>query len=486
MQEKLAVLDAFVKQETERLKIPGLVIGMRIEDIEFVKAYGVRSKSTGVPMEITTLLQQCSLTKSFCAAACGLLVHMGKLEWRKPIVSYLPDLMLKDLYITKTVTLIDLLSHRLGLAPHPHARRGTRQCLSSSYSLYENLKELDFCDQFRDSYNYSEIAYAIVGRLIERVSGQTFTAFVDEHLLKPLDIHGVWTTEAFLESDNHAMPHCWDTNVETLLEMEEPDLEYKEIAPFNDDNPFFSPCGTLHCSAQDMLKWLNCLLNDGKHGDQQIVYELDVITSVHNCSENSNSYLGYGCGWSIYKYDRHLIKAHNGSNPGFSLHMRFTDDFCMFVCSNSDKESFVMDLPRLATSLFLEAHESDLQMHREAIWSEPLGKIWDTQDSLKYCEGPEPEMHPEFDEFLGRFSHPAYGSIEITMRDHLMLQRDPEPAQKLYQARSHPNDPRTVFYTLQFEFEIHMMLEFVKRDRWTLIVRDASGSLPIEIVLNKD
>jgi CubicO group peptidase (beta-lactamase class C family) len=113
-------------------------------------------------------------------------VHQEKLEWDTPIVKYLPDFKLKDAWITQNVTVVDILSHRVGLANHEAIWYGDTTNRDSAKDIYRNLEFLEFQSGFRDSFNYSNILYGVVGKLITTVSGMPFQDFLAKNIFEPL------------------------------------------------------------------------------------------------------------------------------------------------------------------------------------------------------------------------------------------------------------------------------------------------------------
>ncbi|WP_353195655.1 serine hydrolase domain-containing protein [Parapedobacter defluvii] len=119
-QQHLSNIDDFIAKQVVDYKMPGLAIGViRDHQVIFKKGYGTTSLSNGLAVNTQTVFPISSCTKSFTAVALGILVEENKLNWDDKVIQYLPEFKLSDPWITKELTIIDLLSHR---SAFPHIR----------------------------------------------------------------------------------------------------------------------------------------------------------------------------------------------------------------------------------------------------------------------------------------------------------------------------------------------------------------------------
>ena len=109
-------LDAYVAKAVTDWKVPGLAIAVVKEGrIVFAKGYGVREMGKPAPVDTQTLFAIGSTTKAMTSAAIGMLVDEGKIRWDDRVTKYLPGFQLADAYVTRELTIRDLLTHRAGL-----------------------------------------------------------------------------------------------------------------------------------------------------------------------------------------------------------------------------------------------------------------------------------------------------------------------------------------------------------------------------------
>src|SRR5262249_7888840 len=109
-------LDAWVARAMQTFQVPGLALAIVKDDsVVVAKGYGVRKLGEPAPIDARTLFGIASNTKAFTATALGLLVEAGKIEWDSPVIRYLPAFAMWDPYVTRQLTVRDLLVHRSGL-----------------------------------------------------------------------------------------------------------------------------------------------------------------------------------------------------------------------------------------------------------------------------------------------------------------------------------------------------------------------------------
>ena len=127
-------------------------------------------------VDADTVFPIASITKAFNATALAMLVDEGRVQWTDPVIKHIPEFQLLDPWMTREVTLVDCLAHRTGLADP--------DLLSySGVTRAELLRRMRFLPQiapFRTGIRYSNKGIIVVGEIIERVSGQSWSDFVRE------------------------------------------------------------------------------------------------------------------------------------------------------------------------------------------------------------------------------------------------------------------------------------------------------------------
>src|SRR5262245_56531977 len=249
-------LDQWVARAMRTFEVPGLSVAIVKDDAVVVaQGYGVRKMGETAPVDARTLFGIASNTKVFTATALGLLVEEKKIEWDAPVIRYLPAFAMWDPYVTRELTLRDLLVHRSGLG------LGAGDLLwwpPSTYDRKEIARRLRFippATSFRSAYAYDNVLYLIAGELIEAVSGQSWEEFVTSRILAKVGMTGsnVRHSAAAGGGANVAAAHARVGG------------KGRPIAPFVSDNT--NPAGGINSSAEDMAKWLRVQLSGGRLAD---------------------------------------------------------------------------------------------------------------------------------------------------------------------------------------------------------------------------
>ena len=90
---------------------PGVAIAVvKGDQVLHQSVFGLRDVENQHPMTEDTRFAMASCTKSFTAMSVAILVDDGKLEWDKPIIEYMPEFILDDPYVTRHVTVRDMLA----------------------------------------------------------------------------------------------------------------------------------------------------------------------------------------------------------------------------------------------------------------------------------------------------------------------------------------------------------------------------------------
>src|SRR6185295_10309787 len=107
--------DAYVANAMMDWRVPGLaIVVVKDDSVVFIKGYGVRELGKPDPVTVHTRFGNMSTTKAFTALLVAMLADSGKLSFDDPVTRYEPGLQLADPYVTRELTVRDLLTHRIG------------------------------------------------------------------------------------------------------------------------------------------------------------------------------------------------------------------------------------------------------------------------------------------------------------------------------------------------------------------------------------
>ncbi len=244
--------DAYVARVLATFDVPGVAVGI-VKDGKVIlsKGYGVRTLGKPEKVDSATRFGIASNTKAFTAAAIAMLVESGKLEWDAPVIRYLPDFAMYDPFVTRELSVRDLLVHRSGLG------LGAGDLLwwpASTYDRAEIARRLRYIKpetSFRSAYAYDNVLYLVAGQLIEKMSGLSWEEFVRSRILVPVGMTGSTVRHA----DAAAGGNVATTHAEV-------DGKVRIIEPMVSNNT--NPAGGINSSAADMAKWMIVQMDSGR------------------------------------------------------------------------------------------------------------------------------------------------------------------------------------------------------------------------------
>ena len=305
-------LNEYVAKAMKEWEAPGLALAIvRDDSVIFVKGYGVRKMGENEPVNAQTIFAIASTTKAMTVACLGMLVDSGKVNWDDPVTKYLPWFQLYDPYVTRELTVRDLLCHRTGLD------RGDNLWYLSPYSREDVLRRVRFLKpvwSFRSRYGYQNIMFVAAGQIIPSVTGTSWDDFIAQRLFGPLGMTRTRTSLKALEGmENVATPHS------------RVDESMQPIRWSSYDN--IGPAGSVLSCVQDMAQWVRFNLNRGAFAGKQILSEAVIkeiqtpqvvlrLDSLEQALRPSNHFATYGLGWYLRDYLGRKIVQHDGAYDG--------------------------------------------------------------------------------------------------------------------------------------------------------------------------
>ncbi len=183
-------IDILINRLIENRNIPGAVVVIgRKNQISLFKAYGNRQVFPDCEvMTPDTLFDLASITKVAATGLClNILFDRKKIELDAPIVRYLPEL---NSYGKEKILVRDLLLHVSGIEDR-YKVTGTEE------EIWKNICNTRMKNQPGEKYEYSCLSYIILGKLIERVSGETLPNFARKNIYDPLGMKDTGFTPNF-------------------------------------------------------------------------------------------------------------------------------------------------------------------------------------------------------------------------------------------------------------------------------------------------
>jgi serine-type D-Ala-D-Ala carboxypeptidase/endopeptidase len=329
-----AMLEVDRAMENYRLDahIPGMVWAI-VQDgrVIHVKAAGVQDTDTKRTVTGDTLFRIASMTKAFTALSILKLRDEGKLRLDEPVETYVPELKGWK-YPTEDspkIRVRELLTHTGGFVTDDPW--GDRQTPMPEEDFTRLLREgVRFTRPPATAMEYSNLGYALLGRIVANVSGQPYKDFVQQLLFKPLGMSSTSYDVTASPSDRRALGYRWEDSGWKL----EPTMAHGA----------FGAMGGIQTSASDYAKWITYLLaawppRDGAESGpvrRASVRELAQGANFPSlrlrpgtsgpdaCREAATYAMGF---YAASDCELGLTLSHSGGYPGYGSHVLLLPDY---------------------------------------------------------------------------------------------------------------------------------------------------------------
>ncbi|QNA87559.1 serine hydrolase [Massilia sp. Dwa41.01b] len=318
-------LEQDVTRVMKAFDVPGIAIAI-VKDGQVVAAQGFGVRKLGEPARVDgqTLFEIASNSKAFTAAALAMLVDEGKLKWDDPVVKHLPDFQMYDAYVTREMTVRDLLTHRSGLGLGAGDLLWWPTTTFTTDEIIERLRYIKPATSFRSSYAYDNLLYIVAGKIIAQKSGQSWGDTVRERILNPIGMTGTTTSLA----ENAGKPNA--SNAHSKIN--------DKIAAVK-SMPVANAVGAvgINTNAEDIARWMKVLLDggvvEGKQGADGKPLRLwseaqsremwtaqtpmKINTPKPPLAATKPNFYAYGLGFQLRDYRGQLVAMHGGALQGF-------------------------------------------------------------------------------------------------------------------------------------------------------------------------
>jgi CubicO group peptidase (beta-lactamase class C family) len=334
-------LDAYVAKSMKTFEVPGMAVAI-VKDgkILVAKGYGVSKLGDPRPVDEHTMFGIASITKAFTTAALATLVDAGKLSWDDPVYQRLPGFVMYDPYVSREMTIRDMLAHRSGLGYSEGDLLWWPPTTYTREEIIYNLRFMKPASSFR-SLSYESLLYTAAGQIIPAVVGISWDDYIRQHIFAPLGMNNsnVSNTE-FRPGDNYSFPH---ERVEGKLQV-----THFEVLDNN------GPAGSINSCAADMAKWIQLQLNRGKFADRdgrlfseqqsKEMWSPQTILPIDNppppLAGLRPTFADYALGWVLEDYHGRKLVGHYGIIEGFVSRVILVpaENLGIVVLTNAEEE----------------------------------------------------------------------------------------------------------------------------------------------------
>jgi len=246
------------------------------------------------------------------SASIGMLVDEGKLKWDDKVTKILPGFQLADPYVTRELTVRDLLTHRAGL--------GNADVLwyHSDNSSEEVIRRVRFAEpaySLRSSFIYQNIMYAVAGQVVAAESGMPWERFVRTRIFAPIGMpNAVPLGDSLRGRSNVASPHYRFGDTVRVIGNASVDA--------------VASAGAVWASVADMARWMRFVLDSGRADGKRLLKPETyaewlkpetMVTPAEfypTASLTRPHWTTYAFGWFQEDYAGRMVDFHTGSIDG--------------------------------------------------------------------------------------------------------------------------------------------------------------------------
>ncbi|MCF0074222.1 beta-lactamase family protein [Dyadobacter sp. CY261] len=310
-----------VESELRELHIPGLAAA-KIENgkISWMRYYGLQDIEQKIPVSGETVFHIASISKTITAAAVLQLNARGYFNLDDDINRFLPFRVVNPSFPNAPITFRQLLRHRSSIADNrdylfpfwENKYQGgdipleafLLNYLAAGGKNYHAGKNFIHAEP-NDRFEYSNMGYALLGYLVERITKMPFDQYCKARLFEPLQMnHTSWFPQDFPEA-RLATPYAYSDSLAALIKQ--PQGKYPDF-----------PAGQLRCTLKDLATFLLCWTHDGKFDGKQIIDAKAIQTLTPK-----DMSLGFHT-WFMYLLNTETpMYSHNGHGPGVSTYMLY-------------------------------------------------------------------------------------------------------------------------------------------------------------------
>lgn len=276
------------------------VLVQRGDEVLLRRGYGMADLEMGVAIDPTMVFRLGSVTKQFTAAAVLRLAGEGKLALADPIGRHLPGYPEAQ----AGVTIEQLLTHTGGIPsyssfPEFWLTKSLDHTVDEMIATWRD-RPLDFAPGTR--WTYSNSGYFLLGALIEKVSGKSYEAYVEEEVMAPLGL-----ARTGYDRSEEVLPgrvEGYAGNAET---------GYRNADYLSMTGPYAA--GALYSNVDDLARWAQALAA----GRVTTPADRDRMATAARLADGRST--GYGLGVAILDYQGDRIVHHGGGINGFSTYL---------------------------------------------------------------------------------------------------------------------------------------------------------------------
>lgn len=424
-----ADLDAWVARAMQAFEVPGLAVAI-VKDgsVVHAKGYGVRRLGDPAPVDDRTLFGIASNTKAFTAAALGMLVDEGTIEWDAPVSRYLPGFAMADPYVSRELTVRDALSHRSGLGLGAGDLLFWPDTTVSRDEVVAAARFIRPASSFRSRYAYNNLMFVVAGQVVASVAGKPWDDVIRERIFGPLGMRDTRISSVGLTpSDNVASPHSRGWRLEGPL---------KPIAATRDDT--WAAAAGIKSNLHDMARWVGVQLARGKIDDTRRLFSARVADDMWQVATplrvneppaplaaTKPNFAGYGLGWNLRDYRGRRIVSHTGGLTGMVTLVMLvpSENLGVVVLTNQEEGGAFNAIGYHVLDAYLGAPATDWIAAYRQVRTDTLKKARDEEQRQASARNRASRPSLAIDAYAGSYVDAWYGGASLALEDGRLVLR---------------------------------------------------------------
>jgi|TARA_B110000116_G_C16800783_1_gene570455 D-alanyl-D-alanine carboxypeptidase len=320
------ILDVWVPMKIQYANVPGVNICIAHKGNPiYSKSFGYSDLDNKITLNENAIFRIASHSKMFTAVGIMQLQEQGKLKIDDSVNDYLPWFKGKNkISNNKNITIRQLLSHQSGIFRDGNTHHWDNHKFPEN--IQTTISEDSIIFENGSTFKYSNHAYATLGAIIEKISGETYGDFMNKNIIAPLNL-------------KHTYPDLPDEIPSTLSNGYGkifPEENKRELFKHSKTHAYASATGFMS-TTEDIAIFLSSLNLKSSNSVLNRESKKTMIRS-HGNTDRKNGNVGYGLGLDIETIKNKILIGHGGGYPGFITKSKnsVSDDIQVIVFTNTN------------------------------------------------------------------------------------------------------------------------------------------------------
>lgn len=299
-------LKAAIQYEMDTKSLPAVSMVL-VDDQQTIwtESFGLEDPATGQPADLQTVFRIGSVSKLFTDIAVMQLVERGEVDLDAPVQTYLPDFQPANTS-GKPITLRQLMSHRAGLVREPRVGNYFSGFTGGLEKTVQSLNGAPLIYEPETKVKYSNAGIAVVGYVLEKLKGQSFPLYLQQHLISPMGLENSAFQPTPPIRSHLAVGQMWSYDGRQFAA---PTFELG-----------MAPAGSMYATITDLGKFLSILFNGGV-GDHGRILKTATLEKMWEPQFDTGGDRDYGLGFALDEQGGTRRVGHGGAIYGFATQL---------------------------------------------------------------------------------------------------------------------------------------------------------------------